>query len=235
MIAIGLGAMATVMWMTGRFGWSLQEVTADRWASACLHLLDDAAGASLVAASGVMLNLVGVAYAADGSDRSALRVSPRCVLHCIRLRVHVPRALRSWRMTKNIVAWAKGANSIGNVRRALAERSPNRIASCFCAEAHHAAKQREGSLQFVPDGQAAGIAAWFDTSIERVQRALVITTSCIGQLIKVACIFFGFSFSVTIARSTWQQEPKVRLVRRALAMAPLGQLGDNSFILSHSN
>ena len=53
MVAIGLGAMATVMWMTGRFGWSLQDATADRWASASLHLLNDAAGAILVAASGV--------------------------------------------------------------------------------------------------------------------------------------------------------------------------------------
>ena len=59
MVAIGLGAMATVMWMTGRFGWSLHEAAVDRWASAALHVLNDAAGAGLVVASSVMLGMPG--------------------------------------------------------------------------------------------------------------------------------------------------------------------------------
>jgi len=94
---------------------------------------------------------------------------------------------------KNIVAWQKAEldwKRKTSVSREVAKS--DRV--LLRAEAHLAAKQLKESLQFVPDAQAAGIAAWFDTSIERIQRALVITTSCIGQLIKVACIFFGFSF-----------------------------------------
>ena len=94
---------------------------------------------------------------------------------------------------KNIVAWQKGEldwKRKTSVSREVAKS--DRV--LLRAEAHLAAKQLKKSLQFIPDAQAAGIAAWFDTSIERIQRALVITTSCIGQLIKVACLFFGFSF-----------------------------------------
>ena len=192
MIAIGLGAMATVMWMTGRFGWSLQEVTADRWASACLHLLNDAAGASLVAASGVMLNLAG------WRTRLMGLIALPCALVLVAYSIASVYGFMSTRITqleshKNIVAWQRGEldwKRKTSISREVAKSDRQLLR----AEAHHAAKQLKESLQFVPDGQAAGIAAWFDTSIERVQRALVITTSCIGQLIKVACIFFGFSF-----------------------------------------
>ena len=192
MVAIGLGAMATVMWMTGRFGWSLQDATADRWASACLHLLNDAAGASLVAASGVMLNLAGWRTRVMGL------IALSCALVLVAYSIASVYGFMSTRITqleshKNIVAWQRGEldwKRKTSISREVAKS--DRV--LLRAEAHLAAKQLKGSLQFVPDAQAAGIAAWFDTSIERIQRALVITTSCIGQVIKVACIFFGFSF-----------------------------------------
>src|SRR5262245_54715497 len=55
LIGIGIGAMLCVMWMTGRFGWSLQDAESDRWVSAIVHVLGDAAGAGLVACGSVML------------------------------------------------------------------------------------------------------------------------------------------------------------------------------------
>ena len=51
-------------------------------------------------------------------------------------------------------------------------------------ELRTASKELKESLRFVPDAQAAGVAAWFDTTVERVQRTLVIITSGVGQLIK---------------------------------------------------
>jgi hypothetical protein len=42
----------------------------------------------------------------------------------------------------------------------------------------------------VPDAAASSIADMFGTTIEKVQRALVLIGSCIGQLVKVSCLFF---------------------------------------------
>src|SRR5262245_28784643 len=47
LLLIGFSAMFVVMWMTGRFGWSLRDDPADRFASAMLHVLADAAAAVL--------------------------------------------------------------------------------------------------------------------------------------------------------------------------------------------
>jgi len=47
------------------------------------------------------------------------------------------------------------------------------------------------SLRFVPDAAASSIASWFNTTSEQVQRYLVIFSSCVGQLIKVSCLFIG--------------------------------------------
>jgi len=192
MVAIGLGGMATVMWMTGRFGWSLQEATADRWASASLHLLNDAAGAILVAASGVMLNLAGWRTRVMGL------IALLCALVLVAYSIVSVYGFMSNRITqleshKNILAWQK-ADLDWKRKTSVSREVAKADRVLLRAEAHLAAKQLKESLQFVADAQAAGIAAWFNTSIERIQRALVISTSCIGQLIKVTCIFFGFSF-----------------------------------------
>jgi hypothetical protein len=48
----------------------------------------------------------------------------------------------------------------------------------------------QGSLTFVPDAAASSIADIFGTTVEKVQRALVLIGSCIGQLIKLTCLFF---------------------------------------------
>ena len=169
-----------------------QDATADRWASASLHLLNDAAGAILVAASGVMLNLAGWRTRVMGL------IALPCALVLVAYSILSVYGFMSTRITqleshKNIVAWQKAEldwKRKTSVSREVAKS--DRV--LLRAEAHLAAKQLKKSLQFLPDAQAAGIAAWFNTSIERIQRALVITTSCIGQLIKVACLFFGFSF-----------------------------------------
>jgi hypothetical protein len=94
---------------------------------------------------------------------------------------------------KNIVTYQQG--EIDWKRKTIINRElPKADRQMMRAELRMASKEHKESLRFIPDAQAASIAAWFDTTVERVQRTLVIVTSGVGQLIKVACLFFGFSF-----------------------------------------
>ena len=192
LVAIGLCAMATVMWMTGRFGWSLHEVAVDRWASAALHVLNDAAGAGLVVASSVMLGMPG--WRARIMGLIALLFALVLVTYSI-VSVYGFMSTRISQLEshKSLVAYQQG--EIDWKRKTIINRElPKADRQMMRAELRMASKEHKASLRFIPDAQAASIAAWFDTTVERVQRALVIVTSGVGQLIKVACLFFGFSF-----------------------------------------
>ena len=192
LVAIGLCAMATVMWMTGRFGWSLHEAAVDRWASAALHVLNDAAGAGLVVASSVMLGMPG--WSARIMGLIALLFALVLVTYSI-VSVYGFMSTRISQLEshKSIVAYQQG--EIDWKRKTIINRElPKADRQIMRAELRMASKEHKASLQFIPDAQAASIAAWFDTTVERVQRALIIVTSGVGQLIKVACLFFGFSF-----------------------------------------
>ena len=192
LVAIGLCAMATVMWMTGRFGWSLHEVAVDRWASAALHVLNDAAGAGLVVASSVMLGMPG--WRARIMGLIALLFALVLVTYSI-VSVYGFMSTRISQLEshKSLVAYQQG--EIDWKRKTIINRElPKADRQMMRAELRMASKEHKESLRFIPDAQAASIAAWFDTTVERVQRALVIVTSGVGQLIKVACLFFGFSF-----------------------------------------
>jgi hypothetical protein len=192
LVAIGLCAMATVMWMTGRFGWSLQEAAVDRWASAALHVLNDAAGAGLVVASSVMLGMPG--WRARIMGLIALLFALVLVTYSI-VSVYGFMSTRISQLEshKSIVAYQQG--EIDWKRKTIINRElPKADRQMMRAELRMASKEHKESLRFIPDAQGASVAAWFDTTVERVQRALVIVTSGVGQLIKVACLFFGFSF-----------------------------------------
>jgi hypothetical protein len=192
LVAIGLCAMATVMWMTGRFGWSLHEAAVDRWASAALHVLNDAAGAGLVVASSVMLGMPG--WSARIMGLVALLFALVLVTYSI-MSVYGFMSTRISQLEshKSIVAYQQG--EIDWKRKTIINRElPKADRQIMRAELRMASKEQREALRFIPDAQAASIAAWFDTTVERVQRALVIVTSGVGQLIKMACLFFGFSF-----------------------------------------
>jgi hypothetical protein len=60
-------------------------------------------------------------------------------------------------------------------------------------EARAAREDLKKSLMLMPDAAASSIASIFNTGVERVQRALVLVGSCVGQLIKVSCLFFGMA------------------------------------------
>ena len=192
LVGIGLCAVATVMWMTGRFGWRLQEVDADRWVSAGLHVLNDAAGAGLVVASSVMLGMPGWKARIMGV------IALICALLLVAYSIVSVYGFMSTRIThleshNRIVAYQQGA--IDWTRKTIINRDlPKSERQMLHDELRKADKELKATLRFIPDAQAAGIAAWFNTTVERVQRALVIVTSGVGQLIKVACLFFGFSF-----------------------------------------
>jgi hypothetical protein len=192
LVAIGLCAVATVMWMTGRFGWSLQEEVWDKWVSAGLHVLNDAAGAGLVITSSIMLGKSGWANKAGGM------IAMLCALLLVTYSIVSVYGFMSTRVMQleshnRVVAHQQG--ELDWKRKTSVNREvPKADRLMMRAETHMASKKLEDSLRFIPDRQAVSIAALFSTTVERVQRTLVIVTSGVGQLIKVACLFFGFWF-----------------------------------------
>jgi hypothetical protein len=54
----------------------------------------------------------------------------------------------------------------------------------------------------VADAQASSIADFFGSTTEKVQRMLVLIASCIGQFIKAACLYFGFSICSAASRGS---------------------------------
>jgi hypothetical protein len=59
-------------------------------------------------------------------------------------------------------------------------------------ETQEAQEKLERSLTIIPDAPAQSIADAFNTTALRVQRLLVMAASCVGQVIKLACLFIGF-------------------------------------------
>jgi hypothetical protein len=191
LILIGIAAMGTVMWMTGRFGWSLQEADADRWASAVLHVLGDAAGAGLVAIAGIMLGWVGWRWKLMGS------IAMLCALVLVAYSIVSVYGFMSTRIAhleshKAVVSVDQGALDWSR-KTSVSKEVPKGERMLMRKDVKERTEQLKKSLSFIPDAQAAGVAAWFGTTTEKVQRGLVVITSCVGQLIKVSCLFFGFS------------------------------------------
>ena len=191
LIVIGLCAMAAVMFMTGRFGWSLQDEAADRIASASIHVLVDAGGAALVTASGIMLSWRGWRWRMMGI------IALFCALVLVAYSILSVYGFMSTRIAhleghKNIVAMQQG-DLDWKRKTSISRDVPKSERLYLRQEARVAAGELKNSLAIIPDGQAAAIAGLFSTTSERVQRALVMISSGVGQLIKVACLFIGFS------------------------------------------
>ena len=224
LIIIGFAAMLTVMYCTGRFGWSLQELESDRWASAVLHVLGDAAGAGLVAIAGIMLGWVGWRWKLMGS------IAMLCALILVAYSIVSVYGFMSTRIAhleshKAVVSVDQGALDWSR-KTSVSKEVPKGERMLMRKDVKERTEQLKKSLSFIPDAQAAGVAAWFGTTTEKVQRGLVVITSCVGQLIKVSCLFFGFSLWAYRADSQLSgrdegggnnEKPKLSLVKPAAA------------------
>jgi hypothetical protein len=125
LIAIGLIALAAICYMTGRFGWSLQEGDADRTASAVIHVKQEKS-----------------------------------------------------------LSWQRGVSI---------QRDVPRSERLYLRKKTRAAQERlEKTLAIIPDAPAQSIADLLSTTVLRVQRALVMIASCVGQIIMQSCLFIGF-------------------------------------------
>lgn len=191
LIIIGFCAMGVVMFMSARFGYSLQDDPADRYASAIIHILVDAGAASLITASGIMLSWGGLRW------RSMGIVAFICALALVAYSVITVYGFMSTRIAhleshNQLVAMQ--TKQLDWTRSTSVNRDVPRAERLFLRqEAKSARDDLKKSLAIVPDAAAASIASVFNTSVERVQRALVMIGSCIGQLIKISCLFIGFS------------------------------------------
>lgn len=191
LIIIGFAAMLSVMWMTGKFGWSLQDAEGDRIASATIHVLVDAAAAGLITASGIMLSWGGARWRAMGIG--ALLCALLLVAYSI-LSVYGFMSTRIAHLEAHKSIVASRQSDLDWKRSTSVSRDVPKAERLYLRqEARTARVDLEKSLSFVPDAAAASIASVFSTTTERVQRSLVMIGSCAGQLIKVSCLFIGFS------------------------------------------
>jgi hypothetical protein len=185
---IGVCAMLVVMWMTARYGWSLQDDIADRSASAALNILVDPAAAALAAASGSMLKYIGwrkvMGVIAVLISLILVGYSIISVYGFMSTRIaHLEAQKKVVEMQLKDFEW-KRATSINRY-------VPKSERAYLRQESQAAYEDLKRSLTFVPDAAASSIAAIFGTTVEKVQRALVLIGSCVGQLINVSCLFFG--------------------------------------------
>jgi hypothetical protein len=189
LIGIGLLALLAIMWMTGRFGWSLQEDQADRYASAIIHVLVDASAAALISTASYMLSRPGTTWMWRPVGAAAACISIMLMGYSV----------YSWMSTR--VARLEAHNRLVEAeqqaldwkRKTSISRNISKSERLYLRkETREAQEKLERSLAVIPDAPAQSIADAFNTTPPRVQRFLVIAASCVGQVIKLACLFIGF-------------------------------------------
>jgi len=180
------------MWMTGRFGWSLQEDQADRCASAVIHVLVDASAVALISAASYMVSRPGAAWKWRSIGAAAACIS-------IMLMGYSVVSVYSWMSTR--VARLEAHNRVVDAEQqaldwkrktSISRNIPKSERLYLRKEAREAQEKLERSLAIIPDAPAQSIADAFGTTAPRVQRFLVMAASCVGQVIKLACLFIGF-------------------------------------------
>jgi hypothetical protein len=154
-----------------------------------MNVLVDPAAAALAAASGSMLKYIGWSRKVMGV--TALLISLILVGYSIisvygfmSTRIaHLEAQKKVVEMQQKDLEW-KRATSINRY-------VPKSERAYLRQESQAAHEDLKRSLTFVPDAAASSIAAIFGTTVEKVQRTLVLIGSCVGQLINVSCLFFG--------------------------------------------
>jgi hypothetical protein len=176
--------------MTGRFGWSLQESNADRTASMVIHVLVELGAAALISASSFLLCGHGVATKFVGIIAGVCSMTLICwsmvsvysfmSVRIARVEAHDKRVAEQ----KESLVWQRGMSVKRDVPRS--ERLNLR------RERREAEERLEKTLAIIPDAPAQSIADLLSTTVLRVQRALVMIASLVGQIIMQSCLFVGF-------------------------------------------
>lgn len=192
LIGIGFLALLAIMWMTGRFGWSLQEDQADRYPSAVIHALVDASAAALISTASYMLSRPGATWKWRPVGAAAACIS-------IMLMGYSVLSVYSWMSTRvarleahNRVVEAEQQALDWKRKTSISRNIPKSERLYLRQETRSAQDKLKRSLAIIPDAPAQSIADAFNTTAPRVQRFLVMAASCVGQVIKLACLFIGF-------------------------------------------
>src|SRR6516225_11091650 len=178
LIGIGFLALLAIMWMTGRFGWSLQEDQADRYASAIIHVLVDASAAALISTASYMLSRPGATWKWRPVGAAAAYIS-------IMLMGYSVLSVFSWMSTRvarleahNRVVEAEQQALDWNRKTSISRNIPKSERLYLRKETQEAQEKLERSLTIIPDAPAQSIADAFNTTALRVQRLLVMAASC---------------------------------------------------------
>jgi hypothetical protein len=192
LIGIGFLALLAIMWMTGRFGWSLQEDQADRYASTMIHVLVDASAAALISTASYMLSRPGATWKWRLVSAAAACISMMFMGYSV-LSVYSWMSTRVARLEAHNRVVEAEQQALDWKRKTSISRNIPKSERLYLREETRAAQEKlERSLAIIPDAPAQSIADAFNTTAPRVQRFLVMAASCVGQVIKLACLFIGF-------------------------------------------
>jgi hypothetical protein len=186
LIAIGSGALLAIMWVMGRFGWTLLNDQADRYdryASTALHMLVDPGTVALISVSLVCRR--GWRSALVSTIVWLFSVVLVCYsVLCVYGFMSAPIATKIEAHIKHVEGQKQAANWQVVVKKTVpgSERMENRQSE----------ERLEHPPAIDPATRAQSIADLFDTTPLRVQRGLVMTVSCVGQIIILVCLFCGF-------------------------------------------
>jgi hypothetical protein len=188
LVTIALSALVVSMAMNASFGWTQAVTTKHRALMAARDLIIDpaAVGAAATASrffgrrqpwQGAIVLIGALGFMAWSivnvfgfmSDRIAISDGHKATLTAQR----------------EYIDWVKGQTV--NFDRPKAERQ------AMVTELRDATQKFAEASATVPDAQAAAIAEMLGTTVERVQRAMVMIGSGVLQVIKLVCMFFGVS------------------------------------------
>jgi hypothetical protein len=188
LVTIAVSALVVSMAMNASFGWTQASTTQHRALMAARDLIIDPAAVGAAAAASrffgrrqpwqgaiVLIGALGfMAWSIVNvfgfmSDRIAISDGHKATLTAQR----------------EYIDWVKGQTV--NFDRPKAERQ------AMAAEVRDATQKLAEASATVPDAQAAAIAEMLGTTVENVQRAMVMIGSGVLQVIKLVCMFFGVS------------------------------------------
>lgn len=185
---IGLGALCAIMWMSWRFGYSLQDDAGDRVASAFSSIFVDAGAAALVFAAGLLLARGGWGYL---GAPVALACSLVLIAYSV-LSVFSFMATRVARLEAHNQLVALEQSNLEWQRNTVLKRNIPRSDKLYLRqETKGALEKLRREVSIIPDAPAKAIAGMVGTSTERVQQGIVIYAAAVNQFVKLVCLFFG--------------------------------------------
>ena len=180
---IGAIALSTSMWMNARFGWGLSADLGDRTILAVLHALLDPAAAGMIAAAGLMFR-----WSRRKQGVGVLAFAVLLIAYSILSVFGFMSARIATTQSHDAIVEMQKSQWAWTLKSSINRELPKQERLLLHNEAQEQSRMIQASISIIPDAQAAGIAAALGVPVDKVQRSLVMTSSCIAQTIKFVCL-----------------------------------------------